>query len=119
MKKLIAIERADVCILMIDATQGVTEQDTKIAGEAHEAGKGVIIAINKWDEYDKQNGTLEKYTKDVYLKLPYLSYAPILFISAKTGQRVEKIFDMINNVANQNALRVSTSVLNQVLNLVT
>ena len=100
---------------MIDATQGVTEQDTKIAGEAHEAGKGVIIAINKWDEYDKQNGTLEKYTKDVYLKLPYLSYAPILFISAKTGQRVEKLFDMINNVANQNALRVSTSVLNQVL----
>ena len=114
-RTLLAIERADVCILMIDATQGVTEQDTKIAGEAHEAGKGVIIAINKWDEYDKQNGTLEKYTKDVYLKLPYLSYAPILFISAKTGQRVEKIFDMINNVANQNALRVSTSVLNQVL----
>lgn len=114
-RTLLAIERADVCILMIDATQGVTEQDTKIAGEAHEAGKGVIIAINKWDEYDKQNGTLEKYTKDVYLKLPYLSYAPILFISAKTGQRVEKLFDMINNVANQNALRVSTSVLNQVL----
>ena len=98
-RTLLAIERADVCILMIDATQGVTEQDTKIAGEAHEAGKG----------------TLEKYTKDVYLKLPYLSYAPILFISAKTGQRVEKLFDMINNVANQNALRVSTSVLNQVL----
>ena len=114
-RTLLAIERADVCILMIDATQGVTEQDTKIAGEAHEAGKGVIIAINKWDEYDKQNGTLEKYTKDVYLKLPYLSYAPIIFISAKTGQRVEKLFDMINNVANQNALRVSTSVLNQVL----
>ncbi len=112
---MLAIERADVCILMIDATQGVTEQDTKIAGEAHEAGKGVIIAINKWDEYDKQNGTLEKYTKDVYLKLPYLSYAPIIFISAKTGQRVEKLFDMINNVANQNALRVSTAVLNQVL----
>ena len=66
---------------MIDATQGVTEQDTKIAGEAHEAGKGVIIAINKWDEYDKQNGTLEKYTKDVYFKLPYLSYAQILVLS--------------------------------------
>ena len=114
-RTLLAIERADVCILMIDANQGVTEQDTKIAGEAHEAGKGVIIAVNKWDEYEKQNGTLEKYTKEVYNKLPYLSYAPIIFISAKTGQRVDKLFDMINNVASQNALRVSTAVLNQVL----
>ena len=115
-RTLLAIERADVCILMLDANEGVTEQDTKIAGEAHEAGKGVIIAVNKWDEYEKQNGTLEKYTKDVYNKLPYLSYAPIIFISAKTGQRVEKIFELINKVASQNALRVSTSVLNQVLN---
>ena len=114
-RTLLAIERADVCILMIDANQEVTEQDTKIAGEAHEAGKGVIIAVNKWDEYEKQNGTLEKYTKEVYNKLPYLSYAPIIFISAKTGQRVDKLFDMINNVASQNALRVSTAVLNQVL----
>ena len=115
-RTLLAIERADVCVLMIDALEGVTEQDTKIAGEAHEAGKGVIIAVNKWDEYEKQNGTLEKYTREVYEKLPYLTYAPILFISAKTGQRVDKLFDMINNVASQNALRVSTSVLNQVLN---
>lgn len=115
-RTLLAIERADVCILMLDANEGVTEQDTKVAGEAHEAGKGVIIAVNKWDEYEKENGTLEKYTKDVYEKLPYLSYAPIIFISAKTGQRVEKIFDLINKVASQNALRVSTSVLNQVLN---
>ena len=115
-RTLLAIERADVCILMLDANQGVTEQDTKIAGEAHEAGKGVIIAVNKWDEYEKTNGTLEKYTREVYEKLPYLSYAPIIFISAKTGQRVDKLFDMINNVANQNSLRVSTSVLNQVLN---
>ena len=114
-RTLLAIERADVCILMIDANQGVTEQDTKIAGEAHEAGKGIIIAVNKWDEYEKRSGTLEKYTKEVYTKLPYLSYAPLIFISAKTGQRVDKLFDMINNVANQNALRVSTSVLNQVL----
>ena len=115
-RTLLAIERADVCILMLDANEGVTEQDTKIAGEAHEAGKGVIIAVNKWDEYQKENGTLEKYTKNVYEKLPYLSYAPIIFISAKTGQRVDKIFELINNVASQNALRVSTSVLNQVLN---
>lgn len=115
-RTLLAIERADVCVLMIDANQGVTEQDTKIAGEAHEAGKGIIIAVNKWDEYEKTNGTLEKYTKEVYAKLPYLSYAPIIFISAKTGQRVDKLFEMINNVANQNSMRVSTSVLNQVLN---
>lgn len=114
-RTLLAIERADVCILMIDANQGVTDQDTKIAGEAHESGKGVIIAVNKWDEYEKENGTLEKYTKDVYSKLPYLSYAPIIFISAKTGQRVDKLYNLINNVASQNAIRVSTAVLNQVL----
>ena len=116
MRSLLAVERADVCLLMIDANEGVTEQDTKIAGEAHEAGKGIIIVVNKWDEYEKDNGTVEKYKKEVYNKLSYLSYAPILFISAKTGQRVNKLFEMINSVASQNALRVSTSVLNQVLN---
>lgn len=116
MRSLLAVERADVCLLMIDANEGVTEQDTKIAGEAHEAGKGIIIVVNKWDEYEKENGTLEQYKKDVYNRLSYLSYAPILFISAKTGQRVNKLFEMINSVASQNALRVSTSVLNQVLN---
>ena len=111
----LAVERADVCILMIDANEGVTEQDTKIAGLAHESGKGVIIAINKWDEYEKENCTLEQYTKDVYNKLAYLSYAPIIFISAKTGQRVEKIFNLINEVANNNAFRISTSNLNELL----
>ncbi len=116
MRSLLAVERADVCLLMIDANEGVTEQDTKIAGEAHEAGKGIIIVVNKWDEYEKGNGTLEEYKKNVYNKLSYLSYAPIIFISAKTGQRVHKLFEMINSVASQNALRVSTSVLNQVLN---
>ena len=116
MRSLLAIERADVCILMIDANEGVTEQDTKIAGEAHEAGKGVIIVVNKWDEYEKDTNTTEKYKKEVYDKLAYLSYAPILFISAKTGQRVNKLFELINSVASQNAMRVSTSVLNQVLN---
>ena len=116
MRSLLAVGRADVCLLMIDANEGVTEQDTKIAGEAHEAGKGIIIVVNKWDEYEKDNGTLEQYKKDVYNKLSYISYAPILFISAKTGQRVNKLFEMINSVASQNALRVSTSVLNQVLN---
>ena len=116
MRSLLAIERADVCLMMIDANEGVTEQDTKIAGEAHEAGKGVIIVVNKWDEIEKETGTLEKYKKEIYAKLAYLSYAPIIFISAKTGQRVEKLFDMINEVAKQNAMRISTSVLNQVIN---
>ena len=88
MRSLLAVERADVCLLMIDANEGVTEQDTKIAGEAHEAGKGIIIVVNKWDEYEKDNGTLEQYKKDVYNKLSYISYAPILFISAKTGQKI-------------------------------
>lgn len=116
MRTLLAIERADVCLMMIDALEGVTEQDAKIAGEAHEAGKGVIIVVNKWDEYEKETGTLEKYKKDVYNKLAYLSYAPIIFISAKTGQRVDKLFTMINNVAEQNSMRIPTSVLNQVIN---
>ena len=116
MRTLLAIERADVCLMMIDANEGVTDQDAKIAGEAHEAGKGIIIVVNKWDEYEKETGTLEKYKKEIYNKLSYLSYAPIIFISAKTGQRVDKLFNMINNVAEQNAMRVSTSVLNQVIN---
>ena len=116
MRTLLAIERADVCLMMIDANEGVTEQDAKIAGEAHEAGKGIIIVVNKWDEYEKETGTLEKYKKEVYNKLSYLSYAPIIFISAKTGQRVDKLFNMINNVAEQNAMRVSTATLNQVIN---
>ena len=116
MRTLLAIERADVCLMLIDATEGVTDQDAKIAGEAHEAGKGIIIVVNKWDEYEKTTGTLEKYKKEIYERLSYLSYAPIIFISAKTGQRVHKLFEMINNVAKQNSLRVSTSVLNQVIN---
>lgn len=116
MRTSLAIERSDVCIFMIDANEGVTDQDAKIAGEAHEAGKGIIIAVNKWDEYEKDNNTTERYKKEIYDKLSYLSYAPVIFISAKTGQRVDKLYELINVVANQNAMRVSTSVLNQVLN---
>ena len=116
MRSLLAVERADVCLLMIDANEGVTEQDRKIAGEAHEAGKATIIVINKWDTYEKDEHTIEQYKKQVYNDLAYLSYAPIIFISAKTGQRVNKLFEMINMVANQNAMRISTAVLNQVLN---
>lgn len=116
MRTLLAIERADACLMMIDALEGVTDQDAKIAGEAHEAGKGVIIVVNKWDEYEKETGTLERYKKEIYAKLSYLSYAPIIFISAKTGQRVNKLFDLINHVNEQNSMRISTSVLNQVIN---
>lgn len=114
-RSLSAVERADVCLVLIDANEGVTEQDTKIAGEAHEAGRAVIIVVNKWDEYEKTTGTMEKYKKQVHEKLAYMTYAPVLFISAKTGQRVEKLFELINYVANQNATRVSTSILNTVI----
>ncbi len=116
MRTLLAIQRADVCLMMVDATQGITDQDAKIAGEAHEAGKGIIIVVNKWDAVEKETGTLESYKKDIYHKLKYLSYAPIIFISAKTGQRVHKLFDLIDYVAEQNSLRISTSILNQVIN---
>lgn len=115
-RSLDAIERADVCLLLIDALEGVTEQDTKIAGEAHEAGKGLIVVVNKWDAYEKTTGTLEKYKKDIYEKLAFTPYAPIIFVSALTGLRVNKIFELINYVAEQNAMRVSTSTLNQVIN---
>ena len=116
MRTLLAIERADVCLMMIDAIEGVTDQDAKIAGEAHEAGKGIILVVNKWDAVEKDTYTIEQFKKDVYNKLSYLTYAPIMFISAKTGQRVNKLYETINNVASQNALRVNTSMLNQVLN---
>lgn len=116
MRAILAIERADVCIMMIDATEGVTDQDAKIIGLAHEEGKGIIIAINKWDAVEKENGTLEKYRKDVYNKLGFMTYAPILFISARTGQRIQKLFELINYVDAQNATRIATSMLNQVIN---
>ena len=116
MRTLLAIERSDVCLMMIDANEGVTDQDAKIAGEAHEAGKGIILVVNKWDEIEKDNNTTEKFKKEIYKRLSYLTYAPIIFISAKTGQRVNKLYELINNVASQNAMRVPTSVLNQVLN---
>ena len=110
-----AIEKANVCLIMIDATEGVTEQDEKIAGIAHEAGKGLIIVINKWDLIEKETNTMEKYKRQVYEKLAYLSYAPIIFISAITGQRIEKLFSMINEVDKQNSQRVPTGLLNDVL----
>ena len=110
-----AIEDAHVCVLVIDATEGVTDQDAKIAGEAHEAGKGVIILINKWDLVEKETGTLENFKKEVYTKLAYLTYAPIIFVSALTGQRVDKLFPLINSVNAQNSFRATTGMLNNVI----
>ena len=116
MRTLLAIERSDVCLVLIDANDGVTDQDTKILGEAHEAGKGIIVVVNKWDEIDKTTGTLEKFKKEVYDQIQYASYAPIVFISAKTGQRVDKLFDLINKVNAENSKRISTSIINEVIN---
>ncbi|MCX7711899.1 MAG: ribosome biogenesis GTPase Der [Clostridia bacterium] len=111
-----AVERADVCLIMIDATDGVTEQDTKIAGYAHDQGKASIIIVNKWDLVEKETGTLEEYRKTVHEKLGFMTYAPVIFISAKTGQRVNKIYELIKYVANQAAFRISTGMLNDLVN---
>lgn len=111
-----AVERADVCLIMIDATQGVTEQDEKVAGLAHEAGKASIICINKWDLVEKDNSTVKQFTDDVRTALAFMPYAPIMFISAQTGQRVDKLFPLINEVYNQACTRISTGMLNDILN---
>jgi len=111
-----AVERADVCLIMIDAEDGVTEQDTKIAGYAHEQGKASIIVVNKWDLIEKETGTLEEYRKTVLEKLGFMTYAPVIFISALTGQRVSRLFDLIKHVSNQASLRISTGMLNDLLN---
>ncbi len=110
-----AVERADVCLIMVDANEGVTEQDEKIAGIAHEAGKASIIVINKWDTIEKDNSTVNKFNQDVYTALSYMTYAPIIYVSALTGQRVTNLFDMIKSVHNQSVTRISTGMLNDVL----
>lgn len=110
-----AIDRADVCVIMIDALEGVTEQDEKIAGYAHEKGKAMIIAINKWDLINKGETTVDSYKKKMKEKFKFMSYAPVLFISTLTGQRVEKLFEVINKVYKASTFRVSTSVLNDVI----
>ena len=115
MRAQLAIERADVCVIMIDARDGVTDQDTKIAGLAHEAGKASIIVVNKWDLVEKETGTMEKMRKDIMRDLSFMSYAPILFISAATGQRTDRLFELINYVNEQSSLRISTGMLNDVL----
>lgn len=110
-----AVERADVCILMINAVEDITEQDTKVAGIAHEAGKAVIIAVNKWDLIEKDNHTMNKFLKDIDTEFKYLSYAPRIFISAATGQRVTKLFELITMVSENNSRRIATGMLNDVL----
>lgn len=110
-----AVERCDVAVLIIDATEGITEQDAKIAGIAHERGKGMIIAVNKWDLVEKNNQTVNEFTKRIREKLAYMPYAEIIFLSAKTGQRLPKLFDMIDAVIENCALRVQTGVLNEIL----
>lgn len=111
-----AIERADVCVIMIDAQDGVTEQDTKIAGYAHEQGKASVVVVNKWDLVEKETGTLEEYRKTVIEKLGFMQYAPVLFISVKTGQRVQKLLELVKFVNEQASLRISTGMLNDLLN---
>ena len=110
-----AIERADVCLILIDAREGVTEQDTKIAGLAHEAGKASVIVVNKWDAVEKETGTMARMTDDIRRDLPYMAYAPVVFLSALTGQRVDRIFEQINAVANAAAMRITTGMLNSIL----
>lgn len=110
-----AVERADVCVLLIDATEGITDQDEKIAGLAHEAGKATIIVVNKWDLIEKDDSTVKEFTDKIRNALAYMPYAPILFISAKTGQRLGKLYEYINYVNEQAALRISTGMLNDVL----
>lgn len=110
-----AVERADVVVIMIDATEGVTEQDAKIAGIAHERGKGIIIAVNKWDAVEKDDKTIYKYTRRIREILSFMPYAEILFLSAKTGQRTQKLFQMIDVVLENHAMRVATGVLNEIM----
>lgn len=115
LRATMAIERCDVCLIMIDAGEGVTEQDTKVAGLAHEAGKACIIVVNKWDAVEKNDKTMDKMRLDVRRDLAYMTYAPIIFISALTGQRVPRLFELIKYVNDQSAMRITTGMLNTVL----
>ena len=115
LRATMAIERADVCLILVDANEGVTEQDTKVAGLAHEAGKACIIVVNKLDAIEKDDKTMDHMRQDIRRDLSYMTYAPIVFISALTGQRVDRLFDLINYVNDQASLRITTGMLNTVL----
>ncbi|MBE6789342.1 MAG: ribosome biogenesis GTPase Der [Ruminococcaceae bacterium] len=115
LRSYMAVERADVCIIMIDGTEGFTEQDSKVAGYAHQEGKACIIAVNKWDAVEKDDKTMRQYEKDLEIDFSFMPYAPFMFISAKTGQRVSKLYEMITYVREQNCRRISTGLLNDML----
>ncbi|MDO5725411.1 MAG: ribosome biogenesis GTPase Der [Tissierellia bacterium] len=115
-RTLSAIDRADICVAVIDATEGVTAQDSKIIGYAHDNGKAIIIAVNKWDLIEKDNSTTRRFEEEIRRVLPFVSYAPIIFVSAKTGQRLMKLMDMIEAVNNNYSMRISTGVLNEIIN---
>ena len=115
LRSLAAVERSRVCVILIDATEGFTEQDSKVAGYAHEQGKGCIIAVNKWDAVEKDDKTMDAMRKKLMDDFSFMSYAPIIFISARTGQRVDRLMELIRYVDGQNALRVTTGVLNELL----
>jgi len=116
LRALAAIERSDICVVVIDATVGVTEQDKKVAGYAHEAGRGIIVAVNKWDLVEKDNYTYKEFEKLVRKELAFMTYAPIMFVSALTKQRLDKLLETVLHVSNQRALRVSTGLLNDIIN---
>lgn len=115
-RTLTAVDRSDICILVIDATEGISEQDTKIAGYAHDNGKAIIIAVNKWDLVEKGTNTHLEFEKDIRKTLGFIAYSPIVFISALTGQRVDRLLELVNIVNNNYSLRISTGVLNDILN---
>ncbi|MBQ3140498.1 MAG: ribosome biogenesis GTPase Der [Clostridia bacterium] len=112
---MMAIERADVCVIMIDASEGITEQDTKVAGLAHESGKACILCVNKWDAVEKDTNTMNEFRKKLEIDFAYMSYAPFIFVSAKTGQRVDKLFPLIKSCYEQNNTRIPTGMLNDLL----
>lgn len=115
LRSYMAVDDADVAVIVIDATVGFTEQDSKVAGYAHEQGKGCIVAVNKWDAVDKETGTMNEFTKELKTKLGFMDYVPFVFVSAKTGQRVNKLFELINSVHENNSMRISTGKLNEIL----
>ncbi len=119
LRAYMAVDRSDVCVILIDATVGFTEQDSKVAGYAHEQGKACVVAVNKWDAVEKSDSTMNEFRNKLKEDFSFMSYVPFIFISAKTGQRVDKLFDMINDVYRQNSMRVSTGMLNDVLSYAT
>ena len=119
LRSYMAVDRSDVCVIMIDATEGFTEQDSKVAGYAHEQGKACVIAVNKWDAVEKDGNTMNKFQKELEADFSFMSYAPIVFISALTGQRVDKLFELIVSTYEQNCRRISTGMLNDMLSYAT